>query len=125
MVADGSGLKIYDLGEEWFRLTSLPFVWALWIGRTDLSSAVSSRLKAAKEVGAKSLEQIIAKAETESKWPDGRCETYLRQTMRYDLGDADLAGLRAYQELLVKHRVLEEAFFPARVSVDQSFLATM
>ena len=33
--ADGTGLVDIDLGEAWTKMTGLPFVWALWLGKRD------------------------------------------------------------------------------------------
>ncbi len=33
--ADGSGLVDIDLGEAWTKMTGLPFVWALWLGKKE------------------------------------------------------------------------------------------
>lgn len=46
MVADGAGLHVLDLGEEWRRLTHKPFVWAAWIGNEGLTPELSAYLLA-------------------------------------------------------------------------------
>jgi len=46
MVADGTGLHVLDLGEEWRRLTHKPFVWAAWIGNEGLTPELSAYLLA-------------------------------------------------------------------------------
>jgi len=37
MTAEGTGLHVLDLGDEWRRLTGKPFVWAAWIGNDRLT----------------------------------------------------------------------------------------
>jgi len=44
MAADGTGLHVLDLGEEWFKLTRKPFVWAAWIGNEGLTSELATYL---------------------------------------------------------------------------------
>ena len=44
MTADASQLHVLDLGEAWTCLTGLPFVWAAWIGRTDLDPRLAFHL---------------------------------------------------------------------------------
>lgn len=34
-----SGLYVYDLGDIWFKMTGLPFVFALWVARKDCCAA--------------------------------------------------------------------------------------
>lgn len=48
MRTDGSGLHVLDLGEEWKRLTGLPFVWALWIGAENLTPELAGMLNVAR-----------------------------------------------------------------------------
>lgn len=49
MTADGTGLHVLDLGEEWRRLTGKPFVWAAWIGNEGLTPELAGWLAAGAE----------------------------------------------------------------------------
>jgi len=49
MAADGTGLHVLDLGEEWQALTGLPFVWAAWIGNEGLTAELATWLIAGAE----------------------------------------------------------------------------
>jgi chorismate dehydratase len=42
----GDEFHVYDLGELWFRATGLPFVFALWIARNDISPEKRELLRA-------------------------------------------------------------------------------
>jgi chorismate dehydratase len=42
----GKEFHVYDLGELWFRATGLPFVFALWIARKDISPEKRELLRA-------------------------------------------------------------------------------
>jgi len=48
MRTDGAGLQVLDLGEEWKKLTGLPFVWALWIGTENLTPELAGMLNVAR-----------------------------------------------------------------------------
>jgi chorismate dehydratase len=48
MRAEGTGLHVLDLGEEWSRLTGLPFVWAVWLGNERLDTKLSQYLRIAR-----------------------------------------------------------------------------
>lgn len=48
MRAEGKGLHVLDLGEEWTKLTGLPFVWALWIGSGKLTPELAGMLNVAR-----------------------------------------------------------------------------
>jgi chorismate dehydratase len=69
---------VYDLGEEWRRLTGLPFVFAVWAIRADCGAQAASELAIALERSLKtSLDQIDAIA---------------RERKTAYLAEADVAG---------------------------------
>lgn len=49
MTAEGEGLHVLDLGEEWRKLTGKPFVWAAWIGNDGLTPELAGLLKVGAE----------------------------------------------------------------------------
>ncbi len=90
--------RILDLGEIWTQMTGLPFVYACWTGRPDaLTPNHIDKLIEAKEKG-KPLIPNIAKgyaAETRTLSPAFYAE-YLTRNILYDLGDAELEGLKRF-----------------------------
>jgi chorismate dehydratase len=93
----------YDLGEEWFRWTSLPFVYAVWAVRPGVDlRGVDVALQEAKGRG---LENLGAMAEAESRslgLDAGFCRRYLETLLRFELGTEELAGLRRFYELATR-----------------------
>jgi chorismate dehydratase len=101
------GLTKIDLGEAWTRLTGLPFVWAFWAGRPDaLSSEDVAELIAARNRGVVASDEIAAEYCGPARASLG--QAYLRDNIRYGLGDREQAGLRHFFELALKHDVVEE-----------------
>ena len=101
------GLTKVDLGEEWARLTGLPFVWAFWAGRpTALGASHVAELQAARDRGVRAADAIAA----EYCGPERaeQCRAYLRENIRYTLGEREQAGLRRFYELAVMHGVADE-----------------
>ena len=92
---------IWDLGAAWHKLTGLPFVYAAWVlRRGHHEEALRAKLLAAKENGLANLAQIIA------EHPDYDAEfrqAYLGGHIRYDMGEAEKAGLNKFIELLKIH----------------------
>ena len=92
---------IWDLGAAWHEWTGLPFVYAAWaLRRGHHDESLRAKLLAAKENGLANLVQIIA------EHPDYDAEfrqAYLGGHIRYDLGEAEKAGLAKFIELLRLH----------------------
>lgn len=120
----GWGLPyIYDLGDEWLKMTGLPFVFALWAARRDTAAAMNEigvfdALYASTAVGiTDAARQELADAYAPKlELPVGVCRRYLRD-LRYDLTNDDLAGLKLFLELSLKDEGFtwdKLEFWPAR-----------
>lgn len=110
MRAEASGLLVADLGEEWLRLTGLPFVFAVWaaIAGADHADLVSL-IAEAKRVGLANLARV-AEEESERVGLDRQvCLAYLRDHMRYDLDDRARAGLERFRQLAVAQGLIADA----------------
>jgi chorismate dehydratase len=91
---------LFDLGDEWLKLTGLPFTFAVWVVRRERAEAVREAgivpaLHAAKVEGLRHIEAIAAAYAPRLGLPAGVCAKYLRD-LRYDLTGADLKGLRLF-----------------------------
>jgi chorismate dehydratase len=105
---ESAGLTKIDLGAEWTRLTGLPFVWAFWAGRAGtIDAAGVAALQAARDQGLRD-----ADAMAESYCGSARadvCRRYLRDNIKYQLGDRETEGLRRYYELAAGLGLVERA----------------
>ena len=106
------GLLKVDLGEEWMKLTGLPFVWAFWAGRPGaVSSAALEALVGARDGGVAASDQVAAAYCPPEHVPAG--QAYLRENIQYALGEREVAGLRRYYELAENHELVDAARAPA------------
>lgn len=89
----------YDLGDEWFRWTGLPFVFAVWSvrGGIDLQGAYEA-LTIAKEQGLANVGAIAFEESKRLGLDAGFCRRYLENVLRFDLGTTELAGLMRFSE---------------------------
>jgi chorismate dehydratase len=86
-----------DLGEEWWRATGLPFVFAFWAGPAGVvSRAHVRRLLDAKTAGLDAVPRIAASYNGLGRGWSSFNETYLRSHVVYDLGEDEQEGLREF-----------------------------
>ena len=100
----GSTVYSIDLGEAWYKLTGLPFVYACWIARkeADLGDLPQVLL----ESKARGIAQIPEIARIESKrlgLPETLCLDYLQNHIKYDLKEPEIAGLELFYKYAVKN----------------------
>jgi chorismate dehydratase len=92
-----AGVPRLDLGEEWLRLTGLPFVFAFWAGRRGAVDARGvARLQQALAAGRDALGPIARAHADGDEERAARYEAYLRSSIIYELGEEELAGLREF-----------------------------
>jgi chorismate dehydratase len=104
----------YDLGEEWTEWTGLPMVYAVWAIRGDVElGAAEQAFHRAKEYGLARAGEIAQREAPALGLDAGYCRRYLTNIIRYDLGPAELAGLRKFQQLAA-----ELGFSPQGANLD-------
>jgi chorismate dehydratase len=95
--------SIFDLGDEWLKLTGLPFTFAVWAARRSTVEAllalhIPQALAASKTAGLANIDNIAATYAPTLALPAGVCRRYLYD-LRYNLTDSDLTGLIAFLEM--------------------------
>jgi chorismate dehydratase len=94
------GVTKIDLGAEWKAFTGLPFVYAMWVGLPGAASpAQCTALQHARDRGVANLPAIARQAGSGDDALEQRALVYLRDNLRYNLGDREAAGLRRFHEL--------------------------
>ncbi|MCS6850663.1 MAG: menaquinone biosynthesis protein [Gemmataceae bacterium] len=90
----------YDLGQEWFDWTGLPFVYAFWAVRpgVDLGD-VPAALHEAKRRGCARIGAIAHREAPRLGLDAGFCRRYLQSIIQFDLGPREQAGLHHYYTL--------------------------
>ena len=95
---------IYDLGAEWKRWTSLPFVFAVWVAQRSTSVnralAVHASLIESRSWGLQHLDRLAERASASSGVDPGACREYL-SGLDYGLSYPHLAGLTNFFNRLV------------------------
>ena len=98
-----SGVTKIDLGTEWKTMTGLPFVYAMWVGRPRAATPAHCRmLQEARDRGVAHLADIAREVGGGDADLEHRSLIYLRDNLKYGLGDAEAQGLRRFHELAVE-----------------------
>ncbi|HEX4637875.1 MAG TPA: menaquinone biosynthesis protein [Chthoniobacterales bacterium] len=97
--------EFWDLGEQWKKLTGLPFVYALWLVRPEIvdPKSVADRLRALRDQNLAKLDDLIA---TQNEFDSAFCHGYYRENLRFSFGEREKEGLRKFSELCQKHELL-------------------
>jgi chorismate dehydratase len=99
-----------DLGLAWKAMTGLPFVWAVWSGRTGAASPEVCRLLYETRLhGVSRIDAIAARERPGDPAGQAVVARYLRQTITYGLDGALLAGAQAYFDGLAAEGLIPRA----------------
>jgi chorismate dehydratase len=91
------GVTKIDLGEEWTKMTRLPFVYAAWTGRGGaVGSADVKALQDACAEGTASYTAIADEYGNGDEPTARRALAYLRDNMRYGFGADEAEGLQLF-----------------------------
>lgn len=105
---------VYDLAEEWWRLTNLPFVFALWAVRPqavpaprDRRALVGDFLESRRQ-GMQHLEEIAQEAAARLELPGGQLARYLRHSIDFRLDAPQRGGLESFFRYARELGLIEE-----------------
>lgn len=119
----GRDVAALDLGQAWFDLTGLPFVFAAWAAAPDFAAQagpakvaeLADLLTTAREFGIDHLDEIVAREAAAGRLGCGGEATfealdhYFRRSLRFRLGAEELAGMGRFREMCAKHRLVPNA----------------
>ncbi len=90
-------LFVYDLAEEWQRLTGQPFVFAFWAVRAEKApEAVVEAFVASKDYGLSRIEEIAAEAAWQLALPAAALARYLRENVVFSFAAEERQGLESF-----------------------------
>lgn len=104
------GLQKIDLGAEWKAFTGLPFVYACWTGRPGAVDETGVRaLQDARRAGEADPMGVAARFFPDDPRKADVGGRYLRDHIRFHLGDRERAGLERFFELAADVGVIDRA----------------
>ncbi len=94
LASDTRGLYVHDLAAEWFALTGLPFVFALWAVRAGVILPDGIRpFMESRSMGLANVPAIARSAAERLRLPAAAIEEYLRVNIHYHLGTDEVRSL--------------------------------
>ena len=91
------GFHVLDLGLEWKELVGYPFVYAVWVTKSESQlHEVNKFFQEAKESGLKSLDKIASLESERLQLEKERCLWYLKEAIKYHLGEQEIRGLESF-----------------------------
>jgi len=96
-IPDAGSLHVYDVVEEWRRMTNLPAVLAVWAARPEVvAPEVVADFAASRDLGLARIKEISLDAARELQLPGQALESYLRHNIDFSLGAENRQGLDLY-----------------------------
>ncbi len=94
---------VYDLSEEWYMFTGLPFVFAVWVKRKDtiLSESFLSDFNKALGKGMNKIQDVIKFFDIEKEKED-YIKFYLTKRISYVLDENKIKAIRLFSEYVKK-----------------------
>ena len=109
-IAGVNMLFVYDVAEEWRRMTGKPCVLAVWAGRRDaLTPEVAADFLASKAYGLAHIDEIASHAALQLHLPPRQLEQYLRDNIDFSLDADNRAGLEQYYALCAAEGLIPSA----------------
>ena len=97
---EGEGFACLDLGEEWFHLTRLPFVFAAWSGKPGIPLDPLRRIfRESYEFGKARISEIVEQQHALRSITKELAAHYLTQHIRFEIGRDEERGLAAFFEM--------------------------
>ncbi len=86
-----------DLGEEWFDMTGLPFVYAFWAGHElSLSEEDVKTLQESYRIGAQHIKEICSDYAKDASQAPSFYQDYLERHIHYQFGEEEKQGLKEF-----------------------------
>jgi chorismate dehydratase len=105
--------RFWDLGEQWKKLTGLPFVYALWLIRPEVPDAksIAQRLRELRDENLADIAAIVSDAVADAAHNKQAItqeflDRYYHEYLRFGFGAREKQGLQTFADLCAKHGML-------------------
>lgn len=106
-------VESWDLGQRWFELTQLPFVFAMWVSHNSSESqSVINALQNSRDDGLANAEALSHRFCNVYGITQCDCLTYFRQQLHFHLGQRELEGLELFRQWAIEFNLLPASCAP-------------
>ena len=105
--------QFWDLGEQWKKLTGVPFVYALWLIRPEVPDAksIAQRLRGLRDENLADIPVIVSNAvadvaDNKREITQEFLDRYYTEHLRFGFGTQEKRGLQTFADLCATHGVL-------------------
>jgi chorismate dehydratase len=103
-------LHIYDVVEQWRRLTALPAVLAVWAARRKVATPeVIADFQSSRNYGLRRLTEISTQAAADLNLPPNKLQRYLTENINFSLDEENLRGLTAFFQAAADQNLIPQA----------------
>ncbi len=103
--AHTNDFEFWDLAAAWKEGTGLPFVFALWLVRPEVSNVeeIAGQLRKLRDNNLRDIDRVIAE---EDDFDHEFCRRYFLDHLRFSFGDREKEGLRTFAKLCAKQGLI-------------------
>jgi chorismate dehydratase len=95
--------EVWDLGEQWWQTTNLPFVFAMWVARpVEDPARLSAGLEAARDAGLRAAREIAVEQAEHYGLTVEACTAYFEKFLHFKLGLGEQRGLELFYQRAVE-----------------------
>ncbi len=91
-------VETWDLSEEWYRDTHLPFVFACWTARLETSEQISASLSKCRDEGCLHLKEIAAREAPLLDISPEEAEEYLSKNLHFHFNTKERESLKQFEK---------------------------
>jgi len=97
---------VFDLSEEWYKMTRLPFVFATWIANKPIESEFVEQFNSALKFGLDNINNVVN--EFNENFPDSPIDlkNYLTKNIDFYLDEKKKESIKVFYDLLIQLELL-------------------
>ncbi len=99
---------VFDLSEEWTKMTNLPFVFAAWVANKKIDANVISTFNQSLKFGLENIDAAIAKYHTKTQNNNIDLKKYLTQYIDFELNEDKFKAIKLFYQYLSELQLLEQ-----------------